>query len=437
MSLSCKIPTNQASVSLRDETARTNTSGSGVADKVMARNSMPSAMSTPCHLESECIAGIVAFRELQGEWENLYHRCANATPFNSWDWLFSWWQSYGHGRHLRIVTFRRDGALIGVVPLYLCVERSQLGLGARVMRFVGDGSSDSDYLNWIVPPEHESECASALTDWLLAMTDWDAVVLREMPAGRALQGAIQAAANRARWLVRLEDSGCGVLELPKSLEEFLRARQSRFRTKIRSLLKKLDQGDFIFESDSDRRDLRKRLRSLFELHQSRWQDAGQAGVFGDRSKRLFYARFAPRYMRKGWLRLYSLRSEERYLAHQLCFEDRGVIYLLQEGFDVSDPSSSYGQMLRAAVVRHLIHNGTNRYDFLGGYSSHKVSWGAEEHRTFHLVVARKSPRGRAYFHAPAVRERCVSAAKKFLPARATAWLMRTFQNVAPRLDTRE
>jgi CelD/BcsL family acetyltransferase involved in cellulose biosynthesis len=163
---------------------------------------------------------------------------------------------------------------------------------------------------------------------------------------------------------------------------------------------------------------------LFQLHQERWQQAGEPGVFGGRAKRLFYARFCPRYARAGWLRLYSLRSADRYLAHQLCFEDRGVVYLLQEGFDVADPASSYGQMLRAAVIRHLIAQGTKRYDFLGGYSKHKVSWGAEEERTLHIALARDSLRARICFHGPAVREACANWAKKRLPTKLTAWLKR-------------
>lgn len=382
--------------------------------------------SMPLPIATACMEDFATFRGLQGEWEALYRRCENVTPFNSWDWLFSWWQSYGDTHRLRIVTFRRDGVLLGVLPLYVRSEPGKLGISARIMRFIGDGSADSDYLSWMVAGEHRAECGRAFIAWLQANRDWDVLVLREMPLDCHLPSLLEAAAREFRWSFRQEDSLCGVLELPPSIDAFLLARQSRFRTKLRSLLKKLNQGDIVFETESPRATLKKRLRSLFELHQARWQQAGQPGVFGGRSKRLFYARFCPRYLRKDWLRLYSLRSADRYLAHQLCFEDRGVVYLLQEGFDVSDPSSSYGQMLRTAVVRHLIEKGGKRYDFLGGYSTHKVSWGAAEQQTLHVAVARKSLRAGAYFHGPALREQCVRWAEALLPASLTTRLKRTF-----------
>lgn len=383
-------------------------------------------------LITSCIEDVPGFRSLRTEWETLYRRCASATPFNSWDWLFSWWQSYGASRHLRILTCRRDGELVGVLPLYRCSERHWSGMSLRSLRFVGDGSSDSDYLGWIVAPEHQAECSRSLIAWLKASRDWDALVLREMSADSPLPIMLRAACGEHRWPLRHDRSLCGVLDLPGSFDEFLQARQSRFRTKLRALLKRLDQGEIVFETEASSRTLRSKLRSLFSLHQQRWQEAGQPGVFGMRSKRSFYARFCPRYARKGWLRLYSLRDADRYLAHQLCFEDRGVVYLLQEGFDVSDPSASYGQMLRASVIRHLIDSGTKRYDFLGGYSQHKIGWGAEEQPTVHLVAARRSLRGLAYFHEPQVRAKCAAWAESHLPARLVAWLKRTLGAHLPR-----
>ena len=148
-------------------------------------------------------------------------------------------------------------------------------------------------------------------------------------------------------------------------------------------------------------------------------------MFGGAAKRRFYAHFVPRFARRGWLRLYSLRNGTDYLAHQLCFGGDGVTYLLQEGFDVSNPAASYGQMLRAAVIRDLIQRGETRYDFLGGFSKHKDDWGAREGKTIHLVLARKQWRGWLYFNAPLWRERLAVEAKRVLPAAVLRRLRRT------------
>jgi hypothetical protein len=35
------------------------------------------------------------FVALREEWEELYRNAPAATPFQSWPWLYSWWEFYG------------------------------------------------------------------------------------------------------------------------------------------------------------------------------------------------------------------------------------------------------------------------------------------------------------------------------------------------------
>ena len=371
----------------------------------------PAGSAAP--LAVACVTDAAAFDGLRAEWRALHASVPAATPFTSHEWLSSWWRAYGRGRPLRVLTLRARDELVGAVPLYL--DRDGPRRACRVLRFVGDGTFDSDYLGVLCTPERAASVFARLIEWLAASREWDALALCELSGDSTLPDVLAAAAGGAGWLARIEHGRCAVLDLPGSLDEFLRARQSRFRTRLRALLRRLDEEGLAFEESCAPHELRGRLRSLFRLHQARWQAAGGPGVFGARDRRIFYAHFVPRFARNGWLRLYSLRRGSDYLAHQLCFGGDGVTYLLQEGFDTSDPAASYGQMLRAAVVRDLIGRGERRYDFLGGWSRHKEDWGAQQGTTAHVVVARRTLRGRAYFHAPALRERAATLAKRILP----------------------
>ena len=368
-------------------------------------------------LDCKCVVDTAEFKSLQRDWQILYGECPDATPFNSWEWLFSWWKAYQGARQLRLLTWRSGRTLVAVAPMCLGAEKSELRIGCRVLRFIGDGSSDSDHLGILARPGTLSLVCRQLAEWLRVNKEWDALVLREMPETSKLPEKLVPEIESIGCRTRLERSRAAVLDLPRSFDEFLVARQSRFRTKLRALLKKVDEGTFIFEIGFDRpTQLRHHLRSLFSLHQERWGQAGDSGVFGDARKRSFYRRFVPGFARSGWLRLYSLRRDNEYLAHQLCFGHGGVTYLLQEGFDMSNPSASYGQMLRAAVIRHLIEVKESRYDFLGGFTNHKAGWGAQEAGVLHLVAARSNWRGRLYFVWPALRERLAGFAKRILPA---------------------
>src|ERR671921_808304 len=78
-----------------------------------------------------------SFASLEEEWDDLYRNSPRATPFQSWAWLYSWWEYYGEGYELRLVTVREgERMLIGVLPLML--ER-RWGFGRLL--FVGSGKS--------------------------------------------------------------------------------------------------------------------------------------------------------------------------------------------------------------------------------------------------------------------------------------------------------
>jgi CelD/BcsL family acetyltransferase involved in cellulose biosynthesis len=85
-------------------------------------------------LEVAVIRDPQAFAALEEEWDDLYRRCPRATPFQSWAWLYTWWEYYGEGYELRLITVRHEGLLVGIIPLML--ER-WWGLGRLL--FVGTG----------------------------------------------------------------------------------------------------------------------------------------------------------------------------------------------------------------------------------------------------------------------------------------------------------
>jgi CelD/BcsL family acetyltransferase involved in cellulose biosynthesis len=309
-----------------------------------------------------------------------------------------------------------SGDLVGALPLYRHEVRVGVcPIAASVLSLVGDGSEDSDYLDLIAATGYEDRVVADALDVLGASADWDMLRLRTLPVGSHLANALTQASQvaLARSVVRVESRRGGIVPLPPTFEAFLAGRQARFRTKLRSLVNRCDES-FAFEHEPVNLD--ERLESLFDLHGRRWQSAGQSGVFVDPRKRIFYRAFVPRFAERGWLRLFSLRHEGRYVAHELCFSlDGRTTMLLQEGFDPDSGRDSYGQMLRALVFRHLIAGGCQAYDFLGGLTRHKEYWGAEPSEMVDVVVARKNIAGLSNFYEPTVRESVARGIRRVSP----------------------
>lgn len=67
------------------------------------------------------VTGTAGFAALESEWDDLHRHTSGAFPHESWAFLYSWWESHGAGRGLRLVTLRSpaDGLLVGLAPFMI------------------------------------------------------------------------------------------------------------------------------------------------------------------------------------------------------------------------------------------------------------------------------------------------------------------------------
>jgi CelD/BcsL family acetyltransferase involved in cellulose biosynthesis len=106
----------------------------------------------PC-LEVAVVRDPQIFAALEEEWDDLYHNCPRATPYQSWAWLYSWWEAYGEDYELRLITVHSgEGLLVGLIPLML--ERRRWGFGKLLL--IG-ARRESHYLDVLVRRDWEAE----------------------------------------------------------------------------------------------------------------------------------------------------------------------------------------------------------------------------------------------------------------------------------------
>jgi CelD/BcsL family acetyltransferase involved in cellulose biosynthesis len=118
---------------------------------------------------SEVVVEVVedsrGFVTLEEEWEDLHRQCPQATPFQSWAWLYSWWEFYGKGYELRLVVIRDGDLLVCLMPLML--ERRG-GFGRLL--FVGTGPTD--YQDVLIREGWESQISEVGVRALRQIGSW-------------------------------------------------------------------------------------------------------------------------------------------------------------------------------------------------------------------------------------------------------------------------
>jgi CelD/BcsL family acetyltransferase involved in cellulose biosynthesis len=183
-------------------------------------------------LQTEVLRSAGEFAALEEEWEDLYHDSAQATPFQSWAWLYSWWESYGEDYELRLVTVRDGrGLLVGVAPLML---KNRLGFSKLL--FVGTGPTD--YLDVLIRERWEDQVSEVLVRTLGEIDSWHVADLQQLHPDAAAWGICR------HWngpQLRLWQDSFPLVEVRPS-NELLQSMSSNLRSTVRRSLRRFEAG---------------------------------------------------------------------------------------------------------------------------------------------------------------------------------------------------
>lgn len=313
--------------------------------------------------------------ELRPEWDALWRRCPDATPFQSPDWIVSWWNHLGEGELLALILHHR-GRLVGIAPLFIntnSVTTAERDSSVRPVLMLGTGVTD--HLDILVEPEFAEPAVGAV---LAHLGDnaarWDVLDLHQLRPGAALLRA----ALPPGWSERNEpQESCPVLPLPARYRDLpaVGAGLAKRALYYRRRAERLAPLRFHAAGPDD---VEPMLHELFRLHGDRWAARGQPGIFALDAVRRFHLSAATGLAARGALRLYALRLGNETAAVYYGFLHQRRAYVYIAGFDPRFARLTLGTVLLAHAIEEAIREGAAEFDFLRGREAYKYRWGARD-----------------------------------------------------------
>ncbi len=335
---------------------------------------------------------------LQPIWDRLLLDSVGPSMFSTWEWLSAWWEAFGQGKRLVATVFTEAGGeVVGLAPLYLDLVEVPFPRHLKELRFVGDGSEDSDNLNFTVRSGYEDACARTFANWLACQSNWDLCELNTLPADSVVGNALLRDLKRLGWMHAAYPRPRSAVDLPDSWESYLKQVSRKERTKLGYRSRLLESRYQVrFRKCTRDDELPRSLEALFRLHRMRWQLQGQEGTFASEARRKFYYLMARSFLARQWLEFWLLELNGTAVAAQFGFRYGQTVYSLQEGFDPAYSQMSVAYVLRGHVLKQLIADGVRRYDFLSGLDPAKERWGALPDHYVDIHFAKPFTLGSAY-----------------------------------------
>lgn len=297
---------------------------------------------------------------LEPAWDALWRRSAEATPFQSPQWLLPWLKHFGAGGELSTVITREGDMLTSIAPLYVLREDDE-SLGMLL------GTGISDYLDVLGDGAAALEAMRTIDCQL-----WDLQQLR--PSSTLLTAGLPAGLSdnvedqEPCPVLRIEDAGDG-------LESLL---STHARKKLRYYRRSLARLGEVRIEEATEDNLDALLDALYVLHAARWRRRNLPGVLGDPTIQQFHAEVARNFLRAGALRMYATRIDDRIVAVFYGFAHGGTVYYYLSGYEPELEKLSIGTLVVAHALECAIRDGATTFDFLRGAEEYKYAWGASD-----------------------------------------------------------
>ncbi|MCO6046982.1 GNAT family N-acetyltransferase [Aeoliella sp. ICT_H6.2] len=324
-------------------------------------------------------------------WNALLARTANATFFQTLDWLEIFWQHFGDDQRLRVLVVEEHGQAIGIVPL--CVRTQQHRLGPlRTLTYPLDG-----WDNFYAPlgDRPMATLTAAIAYLGKAPRDWDRVQLvgaiGDMGDGQPTRQSMTLGGMRPTVTAM---GVASLVDLAGDWESYLASRSAKTRHMLRRHLREVQQSsgvEYLRHRPQSRQQGDGQPRwDLFDQCQQVAEQSWQSHSVGGNTLchpryRDFYRDAHAAAARLGMLDLNLLLLDGQAVAFNYNYLHRGRLTGLRMGFAPQASQFSAGMLLMAAMLRDSCERGDALVDLGAGNQPFKCRLRTDEQMSHQLT----------------------------------------------------
>lgn len=308
------------------------------------------------------------FQSLCHEWDDFLSNCEADHPFNTHEWLQTWWLYFGDQRPVKIIVVRCGGRMVCCIPITYETKRIQ-GLPLRYAR---TWINTHSFRSGILCDKNHYAALEKIASHLAATDSWDVLDFNFLPVAGSTHARFQKALGDAglRYATHTKMSS-PVLNVTGNWDEWLAGRSKSKRENIRRKHRKLVEkmGARIDIVSGVRDDLQHYLEQCWQVSAKTWKHRQGSSIAADKSRSEFYQKIAA--SDKHWIVIGMLYLDSEPIAFEYNILYKGTLYNMKLGYDEEYRKLSPGWVLRIELVKWVFENNIRAFDYMGYAAGYK------------------------------------------------------------------
>jgi len=321
-------------------------------------------------LSHQDLAWNEALDQLRNPWDRIVTEGA-LNPSLLPDWIGAVAASNDMTERLRVFALRDGGEVIGIMPYY----RSRLRMAGVPIHAINLASNLVAYHPEFVT---RTESGRLLAEFLDSFDkrSWNLFIAGDLPSdGPSMMALRNDACVRRGVLVSYQSEASPAVRLPRTWEDYLASKRTKFRNNLKRQRRKLLGAGQIetrwFDAAGDVPAL---LEAILRVESHSWKADADMAISEHPRERRYYELLLPWMADRGLLLADAIYLNGEPIAYNLCYAWHGCLAQIKTSFDGRFSKLSPG----AVVIEDVIHRGTElgatEFDFLGDVMPHKLAW---------------------------------------------------------------
>ena len=332
------------------------------------------------------------FLELADEWDRMAADRFAGHPFRRHFWFAHYRRAFFPKAPLCVVTARRQGELVGGMPMILG-RRRMGGIPLKETRLL---AGDHSHLNRILVATGDDGVMTGFFE-TLQQEGVDLIYVEDVP-DLYPSGPWMAEFCRDH---RLGFECRAVRQSPfiptvGSFDEYRKRLSKKFREILNNRMNKINRaGGFEIRNFDQAGDVLAALEQMEAISRGSWQGQNGTGLFSGERNRLFYTALITQALTHGYGRVAILLFDRQPAAFEFHVLHGRTEYCLKAEYASAYDAVAPGAVLDLELVKRAFASEVEVYDLLGYADSYKLRWTEQTTPYFRYFIFNRTAAGKA------------------------------------------